>query len=127
MNAREDFLTRRFYDDSRFPYGFSRSGDFTIAEAEALERCGSLYQAVTEGRVSNPNDDDIRITQVITGEVEASSVEERAWFKYFKSHRRMPIWLIDREKTVVSSLSQYVDEEADMDSDIEELLVGEIS
>ena len=37
---------RKFWDDRRFPYGFVRSGDFTIAQATLLETHGNAYAAL---------------------------------------------------------------------------------
>ncbi|MFP1461867.1 DUF413 domain-containing protein [Escherichia coli] len=35
--------TNRYFDNKHYPRGFSRHGDFTIKEAQLLERHGSAF------------------------------------------------------------------------------------
>ena len=41
--------TERFYDDVHFPHGFSKSGDFTIADAELLSCIGQRLLMLEQG------------------------------------------------------------------------------
>ena len=44
--TRDDLLAKTFVDPANYPYGFSRSGDFSINEAKALQQYGSLISAL---------------------------------------------------------------------------------
>ena len=45
-----EFASRkRFYDDTNFPHGFARSGDFTREQADVLERFGVRLCELGEG------------------------------------------------------------------------------
>ncbi len=115
--TREFYLAKRFYDKQKFPYNFSRSGDFTIFEANLLERFGSLFTALQQGLVSNPNDDDKHFLQVVQGQVPAESLEEKIWMKYLRIKSRSQIWLVDQEKVQSSQVSSDNDDSYDIDDD----------
>ncbi len=124
MNARDFYLSRRFFDDQNFPYGFSRSGDFTVAEVKHLEQYGMLFKALTEGNVLNPSDEDSHFLQVISGEIQAETVAEKAWLKYLKRCNRTPVWLTTRR---IGSFDQEDDDsindddfEVELDDDIDD-------
>ena len=42
-------VDRNFYDDRNYPRGMKRSGDFTLAEAELLEKYGVALMALSSG------------------------------------------------------------------------------
>ncbi|MCE2573147.1 DUF413 domain-containing protein [Motilimonas eburnea] len=71
-----------FYDDQSFPYGFKRSGDFTIKEAELLESIGRTLMALAKGEQTPMTDEEKRFVKVAQGEVPAESVVEKVWIKY---------------------------------------------
>jgi uncharacterized protein YifE (UPF0438 family) len=73
---------RRFYDDKHFPRGFSRSGVFTLKEADLLERLGQVFKDLEEGSRQPSDDIEIRFVQVCKGEVEAQTPEEKVWLKF---------------------------------------------
>ena len=95
MKQRDYFLNKRYFDDSRFPYGFSRSGDFTINESKVLETKGSYFRALESDSILNPTEDEIRVSKVFRGELEASSFEEKTWMKYAKCKKKYKIGLRD--------------------------------
>ncbi|MCX9458122.1 DUF413 domain-containing protein, partial [Vibrio cholerae] len=46
----ESFVTtRRFFDNKHYPRGFARHGDFTIKEAQILERLGAAFDELDSG------------------------------------------------------------------------------
>lgn len=120
MNTREYFLSQGFFDDDRYPYGFKRSGDFTIGEALALEDKGALFQALQNGEVSDPAPEDLQLIKVIKGEAQASTTEEKAWLKYSRGKKRTQVWLNDSEKRPVSRADSDDDAEPDIDYDLDE-------
>lgn len=95
MFDRDYWLRKPFYDRKKFPYGFSRAGDFTIAEADFLEKHGSLYKALYDGQVNNPNNDDVRILEMSRGELSPKGFAEQTWSKYLTKRYRTYISLND--------------------------------
>lgn len=118
MSNRDSFLSKRYYDKKKYPYGFSRSGDFTKQEADILETKGSYFKALEEGVVTDLSEEDIRIIKVFRGELEAQNLEERTWLKYSSSNKRKQIWLMEREKN--SRTLEVDEEEFEFDPTLEE-------
>ncbi len=73
---------RRFFDDRNFPKGFTRSGRFTLAEGNLLEKHGASMQELEDGTRQPVNEEEQRFLQVCKGEAEAASVYEKTWMKY---------------------------------------------
>ena len=73
---------RRFSDDKHFPRGFSRSGIFTIKEAQVIEQYGCAFKELDE-QLREPKDDtETRFVAVCRGEAKAQSLEEKVWLKF---------------------------------------------
>jgi hypothetical protein len=121
MQPREFYLRKRFFDDRHFPYGFSRSGDFTVSEVAQLEKYGNLFKALTDGQVSDPTDEDRHFLQVMQGEVPAETLAEKAWLKYLKCCNRSPVWLTTR-RAANDVEDDFVDDEDTIDDDYDEAL-----
>ncbi|MEP1740682.1 MAG: DUF413 domain-containing protein [Kangiellaceae bacterium] len=115
--TREFFLAKRFYDKQKFPYSFSRSGDFTIFESNLLERFGSLFLALQQGQVSNPNKEDKHFLKVVQGKQDAQTLEEKVWMKYLRIKARCQIWLVDQEKVQNTVFESDNDDSYDSDDD----------
>ncbi len=80
----ESFASSKpFYDDKSFPYGFKRSGDFTIKEAELLVQHGHAFIALEQGDAPVTEQEE-RFIQVINGKADATSAYEKTWLKYKK-------------------------------------------
>jgi uncharacterized protein YifE (UPF0438 family) len=79
---RESLLKRMFSDPKHYPYGFSRSGDFSIAESKALSQYGCLIAALVDGHLSPSNDEETGFIESALGNKPPESVAERAWMKY---------------------------------------------
>lgn len=73
---------RRFFDDRNFPKGFSRSGRFTLAEGNLLEKHGVAMQELEDGVRQPVNEEEQRFVQMCKGETEANTAYEKAWLKY---------------------------------------------
>jgi uncharacterized protein YifE (UPF0438 family) len=73
-----------FYDDKNFPYGFSRSGIFSIAEAELLSQVGSRLFSLEQGIATAENQVEDNFVKVCQGEHEATTRVELLWQKYKK-------------------------------------------
>ncbi|WP_144393125.1 DUF413 domain-containing protein [Pleionea sediminis] len=120
MQTRESFLSRRFFDDQHYPYGFSRSGDFTIAEVDCLEQNGNLFRALMAGLVQNTTEEDEQFIRVVRGEVEAETLAEKTWIKYLKRSNRAPVWLTTRR--IVEDDSEFDVSDDDLDDTFDEAL-----
>jgi uncharacterized protein YifE (UPF0438 family) len=73
---------KRFYDNTKFPRGFAKSGDFTLAEEEILTLYGDTMQGL-EMRILEPeNAEEKHFIKVIEPPGKAKSTLERVWLKY---------------------------------------------
>lgn len=78
-----DFITKKpFNDFKNYPYGFARSGDFSIREAELLSQHGSLIAALINGAVEPMSAEEQSLLAVARGEKAAETTVEKAWSKY---------------------------------------------
>lgn len=73
---------RKFWDDRRFPYGFARSGDFTIAQATLLETHGNAYAALASGERQPKSELEKDFVAFCQGSKPAESVHEKTWKRY---------------------------------------------
>lgn len=80
--TRLDLLKRMFSDPKNYPYGFSRSGDFSINESKLLGQYGCLLAALVDGEFPPETGDDHQFLKAAYGEAEPSTPMEKAWVKY---------------------------------------------
>jgi len=73
---------KRFYGDASFPYGLSRSGEFTIQQVSLLEQHGIAYEALHNGQRTPINDEERAFVCVCRGEKKAESMHEITWQRY---------------------------------------------
>lgn len=120
--TKETFLKRTFSDPKNYPYGFSRSGDFSIAESKALSSYGCYIAALADGHLQPESEEDKVFLAVIHGEQEPNDTAQRAWLKYQKRINRPKTGSIygtkkastqDDDDTLVSD----VDDDMDLDID----------
>ena len=116
--TRESLLKKAFFDPRHYPYGFSRSGDFSIKEAEALSRYGNLWLALCNGDVAPQSDEDERIIAIARGETEPETVAEKAWKKYWKNTHRKKVAPLARVYVPLA-------EDEDQDEVTEDSLIGD--
>lgn len=115
---RNAFLSRIFNDPKHYPYGFARSGDFSISESQALSHFGALFHALASGNLAPSTDLDQDFLNVIAGEQPAQSVAEKAWMKYqTRIHRQRQGSIYGFNKP---SLGDKIDDDDSSDSDIDE-------
>ena len=62
--------TNRFFDNKNYPRGFSRHGDFTIKEAQLLERHGYAFNELELGKREPVTEDEKQFVAVCHGERE---------------------------------------------------------
>jgi uncharacterized protein YifE (UPF0438 family) len=103
--TRDQLVRKPFNDYKNYPYGFTRSGDFSIKEAGLLEKHGSLFLALTNGDISPANDDDKKFLEIINDVGDTDNDAFKIWVKYLKK--------INRQKVV----SIYGGRKSDADED----------
>ncbi len=81
-----------FYDDINYPKGFSKCGDFTIAEAQTLEDFGRILSDLSSGKTQPKTKDEVHFTQVCLGKAEATTYIEKLWAKYQELIRKETIY-----------------------------------
>lgn len=106
---------RRFYDDKHFPRGFSRSGVFTIKEAQLLETYGYAFKELDE-QLREPSDSvEERFVAVCHGELPAQSLEEKAWLKFKQRTGRRRFHALVGSSKMTTDDDSSSDEEAVVD------------
>lgn len=80
--TRESLSKRPFVDKRHYPYGFSRSGDFSISESKLLTSHGSLIAALVDGELTPETAEERGYIDVALGLREPQSATEKAWLKY---------------------------------------------
>lgn len=86
--TREQLLNSAFNDPKNYPYGFARSGDFSISESKALTEFGRLISALVTGELSCSCEEDESLLAVAREEKEPETTAERAWIKYCRRINR---------------------------------------
>ncbi|MBK5074876.1 DUF413 domain-containing protein [Budviciaceae bacterium BWR-B9] len=80
--------THRFFDNKNYPRGFSRHGDFTIKEAQLLERLGYAFNELDLGKREPATEEEKLFVAVCRGEREPATESEKVWIKYLDRIRR---------------------------------------
>ena len=80
--------TNRFFDNKHYPRGFARHGDFTIKEAQLLERHGFAFNELDLGKREPGTEEEVLFVAVCRGEREPVTEAERVWSKYMSRIKR---------------------------------------
>lgn len=75
-------VERRFFDDKNYPRGFSRHGDYTIKESQALEQYGQAFKALDSGERKPVTAEEKAFVAFYQGERPAETFLEKTWDKY---------------------------------------------
>ena len=86
--SRDQLIKRVFSDPKNYPYGFARSGDFSINESRALSQFGALIAALVDGHIEPESDEDFGYLAAAHGDKQPDTIAERAWLKYQKRINR---------------------------------------
>ena len=111
-------LNKAFQDVNNYPYGFSRSGDFSIKESQLLENNGTWLAALADGVITPETDEEQRVLSVIGGSEKPESSLEKVWIKYQSRINRPHVGALSA-RTVIS-------EEDEPDSDEEPAELDEL-
>ena len=102
-----------FSDKQRFPYGFQKSGDFSIAEAFTLATYGETLISLENGTLNPESEEETRFVRVIQGLEFAESRVEKVWMKYIglARQRRKFFTVHSSSERTSSSNDDYIDDE----------------
>ena len=85
MSQSSSFITSsKFLAQRYFPYGISRSGEFTSAQAKLLEQHGCAYQALHEGKREPVCEEEQAFIAVCRGERQPETAHEKVWQLYLQ-------------------------------------------
>jgi uncharacterized protein YifE (UPF0438 family) len=76
--------TKLYSNVKRFPYGFKKSGDFSIAEANILSVLGHTLQLLELGTLKPESDEEEHFVQVSKRLANPETKIERTWLKYIQ-------------------------------------------
>ena len=113
--TRLDLLKRMFSDPKNYPYGFSRSGDFSINESKALTQYGCLMAALVDGEIAPETPEDHEFLKAAYGHQEPETAMEKAWVRYQRRINRPKMGSIYGSSKVASN-----DDDDESVSDIED-------
>ena len=109
--TKEQVTRKPFADKKNYPYGFARSGDFSINESKLLQAHGNLFAALVDGKITPENDEEQAYLESALGHREPATPQEKAWLKYQAR--------INRPKTAsIYGSKRPTAEEIDDDEDI---------
>ena len=80
--TKEQVARKPFIDKKNYPYGFARSGDFSINESKLLQAHGSLFAALVDGNITPENDEEQAYLESALGHRDPATPQEKAWLKY---------------------------------------------
>lgn len=113
--TKDSLLRKTFSDPKNYPYGFSRSGDFSIAESKALNEYGCLIAALVDGQLEPQSEEDKSILAAAHGIIDPKDTMQRAWLKYQKRINRPKTGSIYGTKKVLNENIEDDDETSDLD------------
>lgn len=112
VNMAESFITnQRFFDNRNFPRGFSRQGDFTIKEAQLLERLGHAFDELISGK-RQPVTEEEKVFVTVFNEGKIPTTEnEKVWAKYLSKITKPKRFhtLSGGKPTIIDSLDDFTD------------------
>lgn len=104
MNLIHGFVAEnQFYDDTNYPHGFSRSGKFSIKEADLLSQLGRRLIALENGSVSAQTEEEKQFVNMCKNNVEANSSVEKVWVKYKNSIKKQNFHTLNSKVKVAAS------------------------
>ncbi|TRW48512.1 DUF413 domain-containing protein [Aliidiomarina halalkaliphila] len=119
--ANRDTLLRKPFNDFRnYPYGFARSGDFSIRESDALLHYGCLITAMLNGDFAPETKEDKSLLAVAKGEQAPETAVEKAWAKYQARINRPKVGSMYGRSKVVEDDSDFDSTTADDDLVVED-------
>ncbi|MCF2948083.1 DUF413 domain-containing protein [Paraglaciecola aquimarina] len=117
---RDTLLNQMFADPKNYPYGFSRSGDFSINESKALVQSGCLIAALVDGLIAPETDDDKELLAAAFAKKDPQTPAEKAWVKYQKRINRPKLGSIYGTHHTELEDDDSIDEDNDIEIELDE-------
>lgn len=107
----EGFIAQqRFFDNKNYPRGFSRHGDFTIKEAQLLEKYGIALKELSSKLREPITKDEKSFVDVCSGFKDASTELEKVWTKYLsKVNKPKKFHTLSGGKPQLDAADDFVD------------------
>ncbi|MGJ8680258.1 DUF413 domain-containing protein [Paraglaciecola sp.] len=117
---RDTLLSQMFADPKNYPYGFSRSGDFSINESKALVQSGCLIAALVDGLIAPETIEDNELLAAAFAKKEPQTPTEKAWVKYQKRINRPKLGNIYGTHNTSLEDEDIVDEDNDIEIELDD-------
>ena len=120
--TKEQLVGKPFVDKRNYPYGFARSGDFSINESKLLQAHGSLFAALVDGKITPSNDEEQVYLESALGHREPATPQEKVWLKYQSRINRPKTASIYGSKRAVAEdiEDDEVSDNSDLDIDLDD-------
>lgn len=113
MTTIESFKTdKKFLARQHFPYGLTRSGEFTTNQVRLLEAHGYAYEALSQGTREPVTADEEQFLAFCHGDKPAESAHEKVWQKYTQITSTPKIF---RALGAIADTSDYSSDSIDVD------------
>ncbi|QGX60557.1 DUF413 domain-containing protein [Alteromonas mediterranea] len=120
----KEHVTRKpFADKKNYPYGFARSGDFSINESKLLQAHGSLFAALVDGKITPENDEEQAYLESALGHRDPATPQEKTWLKYqSRINRPKTASIYGSKKPVVEDVDDddNIGDNSDLDIDLDD-------
>ena len=123
--TRDQLLNSIFTDPKNYPYGFARSGDFSITESKALSHYGRLIWALTNGKIAASCPEDDALLAAANGEKPSETPAERAWEKYQMRINRPKAGSIYGKTKSSGSGAQRGSDDTEIIEDTDDVIIAE--
>tara|TARA_A200000113_G_C8648601_1_gene285050 strand:+ start:97 stop:468 length:372 start_codon:yes stop_codon:yes gene_type:complete len=119
--TKEQVTRKPFADKKHYPYGFARSGDFSINESKLLQSYGSLFAALVDGKITPENDEEQAYLESALGHREPATPQEKAWLKYqARINRPKTASIYGSKKPAVDDNDDDISDNSDLDIDLDD-------
>ena len=100
----------KYFDDKYFPYHFSKSGDFSLEEAEILTNCGYIMTMLKSGEMKPDSEEHEHFLSVVNGKNKPLYRHEVVFLKYLNIIRKKetPFINIKKASNQETAYSDYI-------------------
>ncbi|MBK4764853.1 MAG: DUF413 domain-containing protein [Pantoea sp. Brub] len=107
----KSFLTKdRFFDNKNYPRGFSRHGDFTIKEAQLLEKYGVAFNELNLLKRQPVTEEERLFIKMCQGSRKPQTEAEQVWYKYTSYIKRPKrFYTLSGSQLQIDTIEDYVD------------------
>ncbi|MFG0605319.1 DUF413 domain-containing protein [Vibrio mimicus] len=102
---------KRFFDTKKFPRGFAKSGDFTLAEENILTQYGDTMLGLESGELHPENAEEEHFLKALEKPELAESKLEKAWLKYTRLARGRKRFHTLNGRNKPDGVEDYTDDE----------------